>query len=129
MTPAEVLPLFTQFGPGVAIFVLLLLLLVKLRDRVGGRVDESVEEWIDRLEGHIERLERELKEERDVRRRYMAAREAHDAAHRRWDSRILRVALSGGDVSKVPDPPPLTPHPSTYELPAPRAGQTQEAKT
>lgn len=119
MAATELVPLFTQFGPGVAVLVLLIVLLVKLRDRVGSRVDESVEDWIDRLEGRIKELERELREERDVRRRYMAAREANDAAHRRWDSRVLRTALAGGDVGKIPDPPSLTPHPSTYELPAP----------
>lgn len=121
--PASVLTLATQFGPGVFVFVLLIVLLVKLRDRVGSRVDESVEAWIDRLERRVGELEGELREERDVRRRYMAAREANDAAHRRWDSEILRVALTGGDVAGLADPPPLTPHPSTYELPSPREHQ------
>lgn len=110
--------LFTQFGPGVAVLVLLIVLLVKLRDRVGGRVDESAEDWIERLEKKVERLERQLEERDDRERRYRAARERLDAEHRRWDSDLLRVALTGGDVAAMPDPPPLTPHPSMYEIPS-----------
>lgn len=109
------LALFSQFGPGVAVLVLLIVLLVKLRDRVGGRVDDSVEAWVDRLERKVTDLEEQLRAERDRTRRYHAARERLDAEHRRWDSQVLRTALTGGDVARLPDPPPLTPQPSMYE--------------
>ncbi|MCZ2837129.1 hypothetical protein [Modestobacter sp. VKM Ac-2985] len=116
----ETVALFTQFGPGVAVMVLLIVLLVKLRDRVGSRVDESVEDWINRLEKKLDAVEKELRDERESGRRYRRAREMCDAEHRRWDSLVLHTALAGGDVAKLPDPPALTPHPSTYELDEPK---------
>ena len=118
----ETLSLFAQFGPAVTVLVLLIILIYKLRDRVGSRVDDSVEGWIDRLEKKIDKLESELADERDASRRYRRAREQCDAAHRRWDSDLLRTALTGGDVGALPDPPPLTPHPSMYALDAGDAG-------
>jgi hypothetical protein len=112
----ETLSLFTQFGPGIAVMVLLILLLVRQRDKVGAAVDDSTVAWIKSLEERVARGETGLREEREKNDRYRAAREKRDAVHRRWDSDLLRVALAGGDVAGIGDPPSLTPDPSEYEL-------------
>lgn len=111
----EAVSLAAQFGTGGGIFVLLILLIYRQRDRVGSRTDEAADSMFDRLEKEIQRLTAELADERETNRLYRVAREKKDAQHRRWDSLVLRTALTGGDVARLPDPPSLTPHPSEYE--------------
>jgi hypothetical protein len=112
----DVGPLLAQLGPGAAFVVVLTVWLVKNRDRVGSTLSESVTQWIDRLEKDLqnERAERRAGEARHE--RYRAVRETRDAEHRAWDSCILQAGGDREAMAACGPPPSLTPHPSEYSI-------------